>query len=373
MSLSTYDNKRGYSVRAAQGRIARAIPPSATVSVLVNSVAEIPVARRVFARQGPLEFVVAPATEIWTRDFGPIFTINPDRTKNIVDFRFNYWGYGRLGDELSDPQDRTELVIGKAQGLPPLRSPLISEGGNREFNGRGTMLVVESVERHRNPGWTLAEMETEFRRTLGVTNVIWLGEGGAEDDLTFNGPLPGNIYTVITTGGHVDNIARFADARTILLAEVTAEEASRSPIAAISRARLEANYRKLRAARDQNGQPFRILRMPSPDPMITTMSPGDGVYDFIKDLNYRRQPFPKGKPIKVIQAASYLNFLISNGTILTSRFYKPGLPDRVRQKDDESLRVLRLAFPGYRINAIDSEAINLGGGGIHCVTQQEPR
>lgn len=163
-------------------------------------------------------------------------------------------------------------------------------------------------------------------------------------------------------------MARFANVNTVLLAEVTFEDAKKSPISLSSRIRLENNWQILRQAAPD----LKVIRMPVPDPIITTMAPGDGVYDYIKDLNYAKKPFPKGKPIKVIQAASYLNFLISNGKIITSKFYKPGRPIGLKAKDAKAIQILKEAFPGYKIIAIDSEAINLGGGGIHCITQQMP-
>jgi agmatine deiminase len=375
MSWATYDNKRGHSVHAVQREMIHALGPETKVDLLVrpNQLAQ---ATKFLGKTSYVRFHLSGNNEIWTRDFGPIFVKNPNGTLQPVTYKFNYWGYTDLNDQMSKAEDMVDAQFGlnavRGTSTMLLNAPIISEGGNREFNGKGTMIVVESVEKHRNPGKLREELETEHKRYLGVDRVIWLPHGGLEDDLTFMGPLDGgkegDVYTVIATGGHVDNVARFVNVNTVLLAEVTLEDAKKSPIAWASRNRLEENARTLRRAAPD----LKIIRMPVPDPMITTMSPGDGVYDYIKDLNYAKKPFPKGKPIKVIQAASYLNFLISNGKIITSKFYKPGRPVGLKAKDAKALQILKEAFPGYKIIAIDSEAINLGGGGIHCITQQMP-
>lgn len=371
MSWATYDNKRGYSVNAVQTEIIRALKGRTAVDLIVSSDGDKRAAQKKLKAFSHVRYHVQNSPEIWVRDFGPNLLRTATGFQSVT-FRFNYWGYGKVGDAISQPADRIdEWFTRRTPNALPLRTDLVSEGGNREFNGQGVMMAVAAVERQRNPHLSLSEIEEEHRRLLGVQKVIWLGEGGAEDDLTFLGPLPGDVYTVITTGGHVDNVARFADPNTILLAEVTAEEAKKSPIAAISRRRLERNLQLIKAARNLQGKPFRIVRMPSPDLMFTTMTPGDGVYDFISELSYRR-PFPKGKPVKVVQAASYLNFLISNGLVITSKFWKPGLPNSIRQKDAAALAVLKKHFPGRTVIALDSEAVNLGGGGIHCITQQTP-
>lgn len=371
LSWPRYDNKLGYPVKQVHRAIVKALAGNTPVRMLVKDDAEIAEARRYLAKRAGVRFVKSPNNEIWVRDFGPIF-VERNGSPAIADFRFNYWGYLPTTDPASRAEEGVDRLVAKTLGYPVVRSSLISEGGNREFDGQGTMIAVEAVEQQRNPGMELAEIEREFRRVFGVTQVIWLKRGGMEDDFTFDGPLPDGTYTVITTGGHVDNVARFANARTILLAEVSEEQARRSHVSRESRRRFEENFQILRAARDGHGRPYRIVRMPTPDPIVTTMRPGDAVYDFMSELKYRK-PFPKGRSICVTEAASTMNFLISNGVVLTGRFYRPGRSQRYQEQDRRSQAILRKEFPGRRIVAIDCEAVNLGGGGIHCITQQQPR
>lgn len=168
----------------------------------------------------------------------------------------------------------------------------------------------------------------------------------------------------------MDNVARFSDAKTILLAEVTAAEAKRGPIYAESRRRLEENYNILRATKDQDGQPFRIIRVPCPDLMLDTMTAGDPVYDFMRMLKFRDgRSVPK--VARVSLAGSYLNFFVSNGTVVCSKF-GDSYASNVK-KDGQVAQILTKAFPGRKVVMIDTTAVNLGGGGIHCITQPMPR
>ena len=98
--------------------------------------------------------------------------------------------------------------------------------------------------------------------------------------------------------------------------------------------------------------------------------PGDGVYDFISALKYQK-PFPKGKRVKAVAAASYMNFLITNGQVITSAFWKPGRSQLVKQKDELAQAILKRMFPTRTIVSIDAEAISWGGGSTHCITQQQ--
>jgi agmatine deiminase len=107
--------------------------------------------------------------------------------------------------------------------------------------------------------------------------------------------------------------------------------------------------------------------------MIDTMRPGDGVYDIIADFTYQDgSKFPKGSPVLVMPAASYLNFLIANGCVLIPRYWKPGMDDRIRERDSSVLQIFQSVFPDKKIIQLNALAVNLGGGGIHCITMNEP-
>ena len=378
MAWPTYENKSGLStepllieiIRAAKGRVA--------IELLAQDDEEAGAIRDRFLREGVSDGHVTihsvPHGDVWMRDMGPIFLRGDQGGLRIADFGFNMWGYESPDSANSRLEEAVDRQIAELLDLGVEKSSLISEGGSREFNGRGVMIAVEAVELQRNPGWTLEAMDEELRRVLGVSKVIWLAEGMAEDELTFRGRLPGDVYTVITTGGHVDEFARFADPETILLAEITEEERRTDPIAAISHERLEESFRRLSAATDQDGNPFRIVRVPVPDSLFDTMRKGDGVFDYIQPLDYedgsRVEPDDE---IKVIAAASYLNFQITNELVLAQKYWKPGMSESPRHKDERALAILREVFPGREVLSLDAMAVNLGGGGIHCILQQEPR
>ena len=378
MAWPTYENKRGLPTEPLLMEIIRAAESRVEIELLVQDETEARTVRTRLDAEGVPDGHVTirnvPHGDIWMRDMGPIFLRGDRGGLRVADFGFNMWGYESPDSPGSRLDEAVDRLVASQLGLDVVSSPLISEGGSREFNGRGVMMAVEAVEMQRNPDWTLAGMEDEFRRVLGISQVIWLAEGMAEDELTFRGQLPGGVYTVITTGGHVDEFARFADAQTILLAEVTDEERRDDPIAAISHGRLEESARRLQAARDQDGNPFRIVRMPVPDSLFETMRQGDGVFDYIQPLDYEDgSSIGPGDEVRVIAAASYLNFQVTNGLVLAQKYWKPGLPESLRRKDDQALAILEEAFPGREVLALDAMAVNLGGGGIHCVLQQEPR
>ena len=378
MAWPTYENKRGLPTEPLLIEIIRATVGRVSIELLAQDDAEADRIRTRFRQEGVPDGHVAihavPHGDIWMRDMGPIFVRGDRGGLRVVDFGFNMWGYESPDSPNSRLEEAVDRHVAELLGLEVEKSTLISEGGSREFNGRGVMLAVEAVELQRNPGWTLEAMDEEFRRTLGVSKVIWLAEGMAEDELTFRGRLPGDVYTVITTGGHVDEFARFADPETILLAEITEEERRTDPIAAISHERLEESFRRLSAATDQDGNPFRIVRVPAPDSLFDTMRAGDGVFDYIQPLEYEDgTSIEPDEEIKVVAAASYLNFQVTNGLVLAQKYWKPGMPESLREKDDRALAILGEVFPGREVLPLDAMAVNLGGGGIHCILQQEPR
>jgi agmatine deiminase len=375
------DHKEGYSNAAVVVNMVRELTAAGqTVQLVYGSPESGEGARLALEGVAPspqlLHFHQIPLVEWWVRDMGPAFVVTTHGELGVVNFRFDVWGY-------ESPDSPDALVdaafarrVGEGLGLPVLESLMISEGGNREVNGRGTMMLAASVEEGRNPGWTRADMEAEFLRLFNVTNVIWLEEGLHEDDHTFLGPITTAsgepAYTVLTTNGHTDEFARFVDPHTILLAEVPQEDLD-DPIARENHRRLERNFEILSNATDQDGNPFRIVRVPLPRTMIYSMEPGDFVYDIISTLEYAHgHEFPAGEPVKVIAAASYLNFVITPSVIL-AQAYGGASGDAVNLRRDEEVReILTQVFPGRSIVMMDPIPVNLGGGGLHCVTLHQP-
>lgn len=290
------------------------------------------------------------------QDPGPFFLRTTAGGLAIADYR-----YGVHPDPRVEAMDR---VIAASLGLPTIRSELISEGGARQSNGRGTLLLVEAVERDRNPKFTRAQIEAEHARVHGTPNVIWLDKGPADEEW---GRLKDGRWG-IGTGGHVDVFARFADASTILLAQVSEAQRRAYPIMAETHRRMEKNFAILRAAKDQDGKPFRILRVPMPDPMTASVN-----YDTISP--YERMFFEGTKPgerIDYYLPAGYLNFIIANGVVVTARLWEKGRPLKLRETDALAKRALERAFPGRKIAQVGVTPLIHDGGGLHCHSRNQP-
>jgi len=329
-----------------------------------------------FGENKNLTILLLPSYEIWARDMGPIFVETNKNTYAIADFNFNSWGYGDTSDTDTRTEEKYDERAAGFLKLPVISSSMISEGGSRELNGKGILMTTESVEGNRNPGMSKQQMEAEYKRLLGVKKVIWLKKGLVEDDHTFLGPVTtsegSKAYTVVTTNGHIDEFARFVNDSTILFAKVDSADLG-DPIAFENNKRMEENYQILSAATDQNGKPFTIIRMPLPRTIFSTMSPGDYVYDYIKTLDYQNgNPFPKGDSVKVIASLSYLNFIIANSVIIGQSCWREGMPNEVKLQDEKAARILKSVFPNRKVIMIDALAVNLGGGGIHCISMQQP-
>lgn len=378
---STYDHKEGESVEKVTLGIINALVRNTKIVISCADEAVRDTARTVLANRYPdltnLVFEVVPSVEIWVRDMGPVFVETENGDYAIADFNFNSWGYTDTLDTATRVEEKYDERVAQLLGLPIVSSSMISEGGNREVNGKGTLLVTEAVEQGRNPKMSKAEMETEYKRLLGVKKVIWLKEGVVEDQHTFLGPLSiaeGTLaYTVWTTNGHIDEYARFANDSTILLAQVDSADFA-DPIAWENHRRLEENYYILSNSTDQEGRPFTIVRMPMPITVLDTMTPGDYAYDGIAELDYQNgHKFPVGEEVTTVAAASYLNFIITNTVIVGQKYWRPGMTQEVKNRDDQVRGTLEAVFPGKKVVLLDALAVNLSGGGLHCISMHQPK
>jgi len=325
-------------------------------------------------------FFVTPFTVPYWRDYGPIFLKNDKGDLKIADFCFTMWGYYAKDDLQCRFHEKIDRHVARHMKLGSEMSRVVSEGGDRILNGLGTLIVVEACEFQRNPNMSREELEAEYRRVLGVTNVIWLKQGTYEDDAYNRSVLPGPdgegvAYRSASANNHADEFCRFVDATTILLAEVSEEEAATDPIAAENRRRMNVNYQILKEAKDQDGEAFDIERIPMPEILYFTAQPTDEVYvSLFNSAKYTDGTlFPLGQPIQVVPATSYCNFLISNGVVLAQKYWVPGMPEAVRKKDAKAKGVLESLFPDREVVSIHTTALNFGGGGIHCATQQQPK
>ncbi len=309
----------------AYGEIVRHLSRGEVVRLLVNSADHEQEAHSVLSRVGVdasrVEFFRHPTNRGWTRDFGPIFVCSDDRARlAIARFRFNAWAKypdWELDDHIPDLLS-TQLDV----PTMPIRfdgRDVVLEGGAIDVNGSGTMLTTEEClldqqVQTRNPGLSRDDMESVLSDALGVRNVIWLGKGIVGDD----------------THGHVDDLCRFVNRTTVILAEA---HDSRDPNHHI----LEENRERLEQARLEDDTRLNVVRLPMPAPLHF-----DGV----------RLP------------ASYANFYIANAAVLVPTFNDP--QDRV------ALGILADLFPDRPVIGIHAVDLVWGLGTLHCLTQQQP-
>jgi agmatine deiminase len=274
--------------------------------------------------------------DAWMRDVGPTFVTNKKGVKRGVDWRFNAWG--GLQGGLYFPWDQDDLVAQKVlefEAADRYRAPLINEGGAIHVDGQGTCLVTEEclLNANRNPDLDKSQIEQQLCSYLGVDTFIWLGGGVVDDE----------------TNGHIDNLACFVKPGVVAL---TWTDNRKDPQYAVSRDALE----RLSAARDARGRRISVVKLPMPGPLFYTAEESAGVQ--VRD-------HIRGRLAGMRLAASYVNFYIANGGIVM-----PLLDPRT---DKAAAAQIKRAFPGRDVVGVAAREILLGGGNIHCITQQVPR
>jgi agmatine deiminase len=295
-------------------------------------------------RRSRVQFHYIKTNESWCRDHGPAFVVSGGPalragsskrsmpSKAIVDWGFNAWG-GKYPPY--DADDAVPTCVANEYGLPvfypthargggippPMKGAkgklVVMEGGAVEFNGVGTVLTTESclLNKNRNPGLSKREVEGFLKDYYGQFHVCWLGDGIVGDD----------------TDGHIDDLARFLNPKTIVVAVEDDPKDENYEI-------LRDNLLRSGTLKDQDGEPFNIVTIPMPKPVV-----------------HQDQRLP----------ATYLNFLFINDALLVPTF-------RDRRNDRIALKILQEHLPKHEVIGIDCYELIWGLGAIHCLTQQEP-
>ena len=280
--------------------------------------------------------LAAPYDDAWFRDIGPTFVCDRRGEVRAVDWPFNAWGgaQGGLYESWAN-DDALAGVIAEAAGVARYRADFILEGGAIHVDGEGTCLTTEACLLHpnRNPALSRSDIENRLRAYLDVACVVWLGDGMVDDE----------------TDGHIDNLGCFLRPGAVALAW-TDDRAD--PQHAVSQEALA----RLRDARDAQGRALELIRLPIPrDPLRMTRSEADGI---------TRRPGTHAREAGQRLAASYVNFLLCNDAVIVPAFGDPN--------DDVARGVLAEQFPSRVVRLVPSREILLGGGNVHCITQQEP-
>lgn len=274
--------------------------------------------------------------DAWVRDTGPTFVINDKGECRGIDWRFNAWG--GLEGGLYFPWDKDDQVARKICQLEQVAryrtDGFVLEGGSIHVDGEGTVITTEEclLNTNRNPHLTRDVIESWLASHLGIEKVIWLPEGLFNDE----------------TDGHVDNFCCFTKPGEVLLCWTDDET---DP----NYARCQAAWSVLSHTTDAKGRALKIIKMPIPGPIYASESECEGI-DRVAGTQ------PRDPAIRL--AGSYVNFLIINGAIIAPCFNDP--------KDNEAKEILAACFPDRTIVMVPGREILLGGGNIHCITQQQP-
>ncbi|MGD0190709.1 MAG: agmatine deiminase family protein [Rhizomicrobium sp.] len=298
--------------KQAYARVARAVSTfePVTMAVRPDETAEVELACK-----SKVETFEVPLDDSWARDIGPTFLVGPGGARAGVAWRFNAWG-NKYHPYAEDAAFASRALT--EAGVESYPAPLVCEGGAIHVDGEGTLITTEQclLNPNRNPNLSRQQVEERLALFTGARRIIWLGEGFSDEE----------------TDGHVDNIACFsAPGRVIVGVPASRANVDYEPA-------LEA-IRRLGEARDARGHPIEVVEVVQPQK---------------ERLDY------KGRPL----AASYVNFYLPNGGVVM-----PSFDDR---NDEQARSVIADCFPGRDILQVDALDIVEGGGGIHCITQQEP-
>ncbi|TPW71684.1 agmatine/peptidylarginine deiminase [Schumannella sp. 10F1B-5-1] len=270
---------------------------------------------------GTITRVEAPLDEFWMRDFGPTFVLDPERpgVLGAVDWVFNGWGANEWAEW--EKADRIARFIAESVSAELVDSDLVNEGGGIHVDGEGTVLLTETVQLdpRRNPHATRASVEAEMARTIGATAPIWLPRGLTRD------------YDHFGTNGHVDIVATIPSPGRLLLHEQRDAAHPDHGVSGVLRALLSEQ-------RDAAGRRFEIVDLPAP----ATTHDTDGLVDW-----------------------SYVNHYVVNGGVIACGFGEA-------KADADARAILADAYPGREVVTVDARPIFARGGGIHCITQQQP-
>ncbi|MFO7590157.1 MAG: agmatine deiminase family protein [Acidimicrobiia bacterium] len=296
--------------RRAWAQVANTIARYEPVTVVANT--EDSVAAR-DALDPDVAVLVAPIDDAWMRDSGPTFLLDADGVLGAVDWVFNGWGAQEWASWERDAAIAATVI--ERAGARRFSSELVNEGGGIHVDGEGTVILTETVQLDpdRNPDAAKASIEAELAATIGTTRAIWLPRGLAAD------------YDEMGTRGHVDLLAAFVRPGVVVAHR---QPDPTSPDHAVS----EENAAILQAAG------LEVIRLTAPPASASPGRPGDW---------------------------SYVNFYVGNGFVLVGTF-------GVAAHDDAACETLATVFPGRTVEPVDARPMFECGGGIHCITQQQP-
>jgi agmatine deiminase len=309
------DDADRQEARSAWAAVAHAIAEFEPVTMVVDPT-ERDIAQRYLSAD--IDTVEAPLNDAWMRDMGPTFVHAGDGSVAAVDWVFNGWGAQDWAQW--DRDSKIGAFVAGAADTPIVASPIVNEGGGIQVDGEGTVLVTETVQLDpgRNPGLTRSDVEAELARTIGAEHVVWLPRGLSRD------------YSRFGTRGHVDIVAAITSPGRLLLHTQSDGAHPDHLVCKEIRAVLEGTH-------DSAGREWEIIEMPAPE----VLTDDEGFVDY-----------------------SYINHLVVNGGVIACSFDDP--------RDVEAAAILAEQYPGRRVVTVDARPLFERGGGVHCITQNQP-
>lgn len=324
----------GFAARRAFTEVAALIAESEKVTVCASNM-QYDTAREMLPAN--IRVVEMSSNDSWARDYAPVFVIQKDTgLRRGIDFYFNAWG--GLTDGLYFPWDKDNHMAKKLCDLFENdcynAQDFVLEGGSIHVDGEGTAITTKSclLSKGRNPDMTQKEIEEKLKQYFNVEKVLWLPYGIYQDE----------------TNEHVDNICAFTAAGEVVLAWT---EDKNDPQYAMS----QADYEYLLSETDAKGRKLKIHKLPVPQPVTIKKEECEGLLHMNGE--------PTRRPGERL-AASYVNFYISNQTVIVPAFHDPA--------DYYAQELLTKLFPTRKVKAVYARDILIGGGNIHCITQQVP-
>ncbi|KAF9086926.1 hypothetical protein BGX23_008495 [Mortierella sp. AD031] len=314
-------------------RVARAVAKFEYVQVLVPP-RHVNEAKATIA-DDKVGIISMPVDDLWARDIVPLFL---SKGKDLVGVNYNFNGWGRKQPYKNDARVASSLL--DHLDLPSFRSELVAEGGSIETDGEGTLMMTESsiINSNRNPGLSRNDIEEIFRAELGVKKIIWV-KGVKGYDIT---------------DSHIDSLARFVAPGVVMISRPFPADKNDTE-SQVWIGQYNQALKILQNATDAKGRKIKIIELPEPDPTK------------IRQMSNRNIQLCKQIDLDCKNGGltSYLNFLITNGGVVMPEFGDA-------QADRQAQEIVKAAFPGREVVAVNIDFVAVGGGGIHCATHDIP-
>jgi len=316
------------------------------------------------ATMDSIELIKLPYQSSWMRD--PLMFVTDYKNVKLLDFEWSCYGIYNCDD---DQRGLLTNTLQDLKGYEKDSTGLYFEGGAIEVNSN-TIIAYKALATQRNPDRSIEEVEKILLDKLGKAQIIWL------DDFPLIDKPGMKIDNFFGQGanGHIDVTTRFLNDTTILATVISEEDRDKNTMLAYDYEVFQKNLAQLKEAKQPNGKPYHIETIEAPDyslfgfPWVLN----EALYYGLLGESAQKD-VTLGDSIIMMPALEYANFTITNGVVIASEYWKEGMPESEKKKDEKLRALLKVYFPNRDIFTYDALPINWGGGGIHCRTQQEPK